>query len=400
MTWVRSHLVCSFVRGHSTSQLELNNERKGTRYLRTSDLLDDLAFRKTDELYCQDLPPRPVMKDEREIVLTIEGFLRPGGRTTVGVPCWKGEGLLNNHVVKFESKSPILDTRFARYAHAIKSVGEVTVQYAVGAIAVSSGRALSEWAIPLPPLDEQRRIADFLDAETARIDALIAKKRRMIESLAERLTARIDRGFASMSRGERPLRRFLAAPPDYGATESGDVDHDEWPRYIRITDIRDDGSLKIDGRRFIDPIIARPYMLRDGDLLVARSGATVGKSFAYQRHMGPCAFAGYMIRLRPDSRMICSGLLKYWLRSSGYWMQINRESVQATIENVSAEKYASFMIPVVPRHFQESLVTELEREHSYAQRIMSVLDRQIELLQERRQALITHVVTDQLPIPA
>lgn len=97
--------------------------------------------------------------------------------------------------------------------------------------------------IDLPPLATQRAIADFLDAETARIDALIAKKRRLATLSAERERTLIERTLLTEASGSVPLRRLLETPPQYGASESGELGEDGWPRYIRITDLKMDGSV-------------------------------------------------------------------------------------------------------------------------------------------------------------
>src|SRR5205823_1104749 len=112
-----------------------------------------------------------------------------------------------------------------------------------------------------------------------------------------------------------PLRRLLAKPPQYGASESGQAGDSSWPRYIRITDLRDDGSLREDDVRRLPPDIARPFLLSDGDVLMARSGATVGKAFIYRRSLGPCCFAGYLIRFQLDPERIIPDLVAMWART-------------------------------------------------------------------------------------
>lgn len=187
---VRSHLVCRFVRGLSTSQVELNNEGLGVRYLRTSDLIEGLQFSKFDDRYCEHPPAEAVWKCEGELALTIEGFVRPDG-STIGVACWQGEGLLNNHAVVVRPRDERVDARFAQYAHATTDVADVLRASAVGAIALSAGTALRDLVMPLPPLQTQRHIADELDAERQRVDAIVGLEGRMIELLREHRQALI-----------------------------------------------------------------------------------------------------------------------------------------------------------------------------------------------------------------
>ncbi len=188
---VRSHILCRFVRGLSTSQLELNNQGHGARYLRTSDLLEDIAFSKFDDRYCEHPPADAVWKQEGELALTIEGFVRPDGRSTIGVACWRGEGLLNNHAVLIRPRDTRVDPRFAQYAHATTRVAGLLQASAVGAIALSAGGALRDLEMPFPPIDVQRRIVSTLDDQRMHLDAIADRERRMIDLLRERRQALI-----------------------------------------------------------------------------------------------------------------------------------------------------------------------------------------------------------------
>ena len=82
------------------------------------------------------------------------------------------------------------------------------------------------------------------------------------------------------------LKHLLRKPLDYGANSSGVEYLDNLPRYIRITDIAADGKLKNDGALSIELEDTSPYLLEDGDILFARSGATFGKSFIYYAKYG------------------------------------------------------------------------------------------------------------------
>ncbi len=94
------------------------------------------------------------------------------------------------------------------------------------------------------------------------------------------------------------LKFLISQPLQYGANEAAELTDPDLPRYIRITDIRDDGSLRDETFKSLPEDIARPYLLDEGDLLFARSGATVGKTFRYKPSWGAAAYAGYLIRAR------------------------------------------------------------------------------------------------------
>ena len=83
-------------------------------------------------------------------------------------------------------------------------------------------------------------------------------------------------------------------PPQYGLNASA-IKYDGEHGYIRITDISMDNKLKDDGKLSLEFDKAKPYLLEDDDLLFARSGASVGKTFLYKKEYGTSAFAGYLI---------------------------------------------------------------------------------------------------------
>ncbi len=268
-----------------------------------------------------------------------------------------------------------------------------------------------------PPHDEQQAIARFLDFKTAQIDALIAKKKALLDKLAEKRTALISH---AVTKGLDPtvamkdsgvpwlgnipahwdakrLKFVISEPLKYGANEAAELTDPELPRYIRITDVNDDGSLRDETFRSLPEEIADGYLLSDGDILLARSGATVGKSFIYKPSWGVAAYAGYLIRARM-SEAVNADFAYLFLQSSCYWQWLSSVFIQATIQNVSAEKYANLVIPVPPVKEQLSIVTHLltQLKRIDAQRERANLA--VERLIEYRSALITNAVTGKIDV--
>lgn len=134
------------------------------------------------------------------------------------------------------------------------------------------------------------------------------------------------------------LRRALLQPLQYGANEPAELDDPTLPRYVRITDVHEDGNLRQETFRSLPHETAAPYLLRDGDLLLARSGATAGKTFLYKDTWGKCAYAGYLIRARLHRNVALPRFVKYFSNSTAYRSWASSSIVQATIPNLSAEK--------------------------------------------------------------
>lgn len=189
------------------------------------------------------------------------------------------------------------------------------------------------------------------------------------------------------------LKLLLTEPMSYGANESADSDDPNNPRYVRITDIDSNGSLREDTFRSLPVDVAAPYLLLDGDLLFARSGATVGKTLLYSKSWGQCCYAGYLIRARVDQEKILPEYLKYFTMTNNYWQHIHSEQIQATIQNVSAERFGNLLIPVPPNSTQREIVTFLNRETSKINCLIANQEKLIATLREDRIATITNAVT-------
>jgi type I restriction enzyme S subunit len=278
--------------------------------------------------------------------------------------------------------------------------------------------SFGEIRLPVPPLEEQRSIAAFLDHETAQIDELVQEQERLLRLLEERDVARISelvtRGlnagaeFRDSGREEIgtipahwavvSLKHLQRAPLAYGANEAAVEDDPALPRYIRITDVDEQGKLRGETFKSLPWDVARPYLLEDGDILLARSGATVGKSFLYRKDIGPACFAGYMIRARFDSRKLLPEFAQAFFRSRAYWDYIQGFNIQATIQNVSAEKYGNCPVPVPPMDVQVQIVERVTKNLQASWKLVIEAKQSIEYLTERRSALINAAVTGQIDL--
>ncbi|MDE2760048.1 MAG: restriction endonuclease subunit S [Paracoccaceae bacterium] len=189
----------------------------------------------------------------------------------------------------------------------------------------------------------------------------------------------------------RRLKLICDEPLKYGANAAAQYDDPDWPRFVRISDITESGQLKNDTYRSLPPEIAMGYLLKEGDILLARSGS-IGRSFIYKQEWGEVCFAGYLIRARVskkhDPRFV------YWsLNSSNYWSWIESIAMRSTIQNVSAERYAEFHVPLPSVATQHCIADFLDKETDRIDQVIGKKQRLIELLAEKRQALITRAVT-------
>lgn len=272
--------------------------------------------------------------------------------------------------------------------------------------------------LPLPPISEQQSIARFLDNATGKIDTLISKQHDLIKLLKEKRQAVIshavtkgldptvefkDSGVEWLGEipsgwGVSSLKFLLSESLMYGANESADRDNPGDPRYIRITDIKSDGTLHDHTFKSLPIEIAKPYILKKNSILLARSGATVGKSFLYDMSWGKSCFAGYLIKAVINHYKAHPKFIYYFTTSKNYWQWLSSVQIQSTIENVSAEKYAGLSISLPCISDQGYIVDYLDDKTSKIDLLVIKSTQSIELLKEKRTALISAAVTGKIDV--
>ncbi|MDO9516779.1 MAG: restriction endonuclease subunit S [Methanosarcinaceae archaeon] len=157
----------------------------------------------------------------------------------------------------------------------------------------------------------------------------------------------------------KELRDVCLSKGEYGSGARAIEYDSKKPRYVRITDIDDNGCLK--NKNKVSPsIIEEKCLLEDGDLLFARSGS-VGKTYLYNKNDGFCQYAGYLIKFKPNSEIIDSNYLQYLTKTSYYWNWINSKQNAVTINNINAKKYAELKIPLPPLQTQKKIIVILEK---------------------------------------
>ena len=166
----------------------------------------------------------------------------------------------------------------------------------------------------------------------------------------------------------------------YGYTASGNHKTSE-VRLLRITDIQDnqvDWSM-VPGCE-IEPNKLKNYELKNGDILIARTGGTIGKSYLV-KDISVCAvFASYLIRVVPNSLFI-PRYLKLFLESPFYWKQLYSKSMGTGQPNVNATSLKSLYIPIPPLNEQQRIVEQVEH-------LMKMCDRLEEQQKKRRESCI------------
>lgn len=206
--------------------------------------------------------------------------------------------------------------------------------------------------IPLPPLDIQQKIVSEIEV----LEAKEKKTKEEVEKLKQEIKINANNFYSKF-----PLNKLglLCENPMYGANESAAKGNPKTDyRYIRITDINEDGSLNDDWKTAEK--IEEKYILKNGDFLFARSGATAGKTFIYNEKYGKAIFAGYLIKFTVKENLN-SNYLNFILKSDNYQNWVLQKRVGTAQPNINAQQYSSFEIPLPPLSEQQKIVSEIEK---------------------------------------
>jgi len=213
----------------------------------------------------------------------------------------------------------------------------------------------------LPPMKEQRRIAAVLDAA----EALRVKRRQALSKLEDLIQAVFIDIFGDPVSIRRwpivSLASVCHGKGEYGANVPAAKFDGERPRYLRITDIRDDGSL-------IEAAVApggserdwRSKHLQIGDVVFARSGS-VGKSFLVRHEHEPLVFAGYLIRFSPDQTRVHPEYLYRYAQTQSFWAWVAGVATTVAQPNINARKYAALSLPLPPLDVQQRFVDVVDQ---------------------------------------
>jgi type I restriction enzyme M protein len=228
--------------------------------------------------------------------------------------------------------------------------------------------------IPLPPLEVQQQIVDECEA----IEQAVIKAKEAIQRAKKEIEDKADNVY---SQYKLVKLGSICEKPQYGANESAiDGNPQTDYRYIRITDINDNGELNSDWRTAAN--IEEKYILQEGDFLFARSGATVGKTFLYNNKYGKALYAGYLIRFRTNKDELLPDFLKLVTQSSFYKKWVLDTQTGASQPNINGQMYSDLQIPLPSLPVQEKLVLEVEKLEQEITKNQKIVDESPHLKQQ------------------
>jgi type I restriction enzyme S subunit len=148
------------------------------------------------------------------------------------------------------------------------------------------------------------------------------------------------------------LGTLLKKNPDYGVNAAAVPFTERLPQYLRITDISEDGTYLREKKVSVDLEPTEEIFLEEGDIVLARTGASVGKSYRYRKEDGQLVFAGFLIRVSPNPKRLDPAYLANFLTTNQYWKWVQVTSARSGQPGINSAEYASLAIPL-PADFAE-----------------------------------------------
>ncbi|WP_295391442.1 hypothetical protein [uncultured Thiodictyon sp.] len=277
-----------------------------------------------------------------------------------------------------------------------------------------------------PPLCEQVEIAAFLDRETARIDSLIAEKERMLalldakrEALVSRLVTRgLNPDVAMKQSGQAWLGnipchwcverlKFHLNGLEQGWSPQCDnspADQTEWG-VLKVGAVNSWDFDPSENKRLpddLEPVLA--YRIQPHDVLMSRANTTqlLGRTVFVREIEAKLLLCDKLYRLDVSERRLDREFLVAFLRSRPGRFLLEREATGASnsMQNIGQDTVLNSWIVIPPLAEQREIVARIESSRNTSSKLKNALESSVELLRERRAALITAAVTGQIPIAA
>ncbi|RUO50258.1 restriction endonuclease subunit S [Pseudidiomarina aquimaris] len=222
------------------------------------------------------------------------------------------------------------------------------------------------------------------------------------KNLAEAATNAIPSGYKQTDVGVIPdhwgvsrLRDLLKEPPKYGINAPAVPLEGTLPVYIRITDISEDGYFKPSEKVGVRSSFSGLYQLADGDVVLARTGASVGKSYLYKEDDGVLVYAGFLIKVSPDKKKLEPRFLSQYLKTQRYWSWVTVNSMRSGQPGINGNEYGDLLIPLPKIQEQTAIANAL----SDVDALVSELEELIAKKQAIKTATMQQLLTGRTRLP-
>lgn len=301
--------------------------------------------------------------DERYLVK--KGDLLISWSATLDAFIWnKEDGWLNQHIFKVVENNKLIYRKFLFYLvkNKIEDFKKETHGSTMKHITKGDFNSIK---FLLPPLEVQKHIISILEQAEK-----LKEKREDADNLTKEYLQSVfynmflNKEFKEIELGND---KICEVSGQYGSGASA-KEYDGNIRYIRITDIDEDGNLR--DEKVSPNKVEEKYFLQNGDLLFARSGATVGKTYLCYNKNKKFQFAGYLILFRFKKNIVKPEYVYYYTKTNKYLSWVQSKMKVVAQPNINSQQYSSILIPLPPLELQNKFVA---------------IVKQIEILKEKQE---------------
>ncbi|STB71358.1 restriction endonuclease subunit S [Clostridium baratii] len=272
----------------------------------------------------------------------------------------------------------------------------------------------------LPPIEEQEKIVEFLDKKTSEIDKLIEEKEKLIELLKEKreaiITEAVTKGLDKNVKmkdsgvewiGEIPEQwnakklRYLGELQN-GISKSAQYFGKGFP-FVSYSDVYKNEEIpnEVNGKLESTTSERELYSVKEGDVFFTRTSETIeeiGFASTCFSSIEDSTFAGFLIRFRPNEKMLYKGFSKYYFRSNIHRRFFVKEMNIVTRASLSQELLKQLPVLIPPINEQKKIYNFLNRKISDIDKLIIDIGVQINNLNEYKKSLISEIVTGKIDV--
>lgn len=389
---------------------------------------EGVPFIQTTNMSSGDFDLASLQKTTAEIAAAFPRSRLTGGEVILGIRASIGAAFvvpvelkgvnLSRGVARIDCSSQVLSKFLVCYlgSNSVDSYWQLAKQGST--FSEVSIATVKELSVPVPSLSEQAVISSHLDRETARIDALVAKKTRFIELLREKrqalITHAVTKGLDPNVKMKDSGVEWLGAVPEHWEVRSvssvstkitngyvgptRDILVEEGVRYLQSLHIKGN-QIKFDVPYFVTEEWSnqhRKSILETGDVLIVQTG-DIGQVTVVTDEFAECNCHALII-VAPE-RSIIAGEWMSWVFNSSYgYHTLLSIQTGAMHPHLNCGNVKDVLLPVPPLTEQREIMKHIEHEERRVAALSGKTERSIELLKERRSALITAAVTGQIDL--
>lgn len=363
--YVKLGNIVKFINGRAYKQAELLNSGK-YRVLRVGN------FFTSESWYYSDLE----LDDSK---YCNKGDLLYAWAASLGPKIWEEEKtIFHYHIWKLSFDEKIILKRYL-FHYLKKDVDDIYSSLTHSTMPHVSMANMKERIIPLPPLQIQEEIVRILDKFTSLTAKLQAKLQAELQARRQQYEYYSSKLFNETNALRVPMSEL--ADFVYGYTEKAKSTGDT--RFIRITDINEQGKLKENDAMFINMNDeSRKCLLKKGDLIMARTGATFGKTLYFESDF-PSVFASFLIKITPDNNRMLSKYYWHFTKTPLYWEQANKLVTTGGQPQFNTPAIKQIKVPIPSLQEQQRIVSILDRFDKLCNDITDGLPAEIEARQKQ-----------------